>query len=161
MTIPPNIELSQRRTKLTFTMDSDQSLFAIAFAAILPFADAKVTQENLIHVVQMIQSPEILNRLNQAIESVKEIHNSPTFTRTVQREKFFQAHTQTLLTNSGNRTLDVYHNPNFGKRLLISLIAEISEFVISVPNLKLPPVNIIVNFIKGLDGGNYRPGNYR
>jgi hypothetical protein len=156
MMIPPNIELSQRRTKLTFTMDSDQSLFAIAFAAILPFADAKVTQENLVHVVQMIQSNEILNRLNEARENVKEIHHSPTFTRNLQREKFFQAHTQTILTNSGNRTLDIYHNANFGKRLLSSFISENSERAIAVPNLKLPPVNIIVNFLKGLEGGSFR-----
>jgi hypothetical protein len=152
----PNIEVSQRRTKLTFTMDSDRRLFAIAYAAILPFADAKVTQENITHVVQMIQSNELLNSLNQTREQIQEIYKSQTFNRTRQREDFFRAHTQTILTNSGNRTLDIYHHANFGKRYL-SRLNDSSNSIKPVPNLKLPPVNIIVNFLKGLEG--FSPGS--
>ncbi len=152
MNMPPNIEVSQRRTKLTFTMDSDLKLFAIAYAAILPFLDGKVTQENLIHVVKMIQSNDILSLLNESQEKLKELHKSQTFYRTLQREKFFQAHTQTILTNSGNRTLDMYHHSNFGKRFLSISDPDSSAAESTVTNLKLPPVNIIVNFIKGLEG---------
>ncbi len=150
---PPSIDAGPRRTKLIFRMTSEAKLFSTSYVAILPFKDAAVTQENLVHLVQMIESEDIRNVLNQAMEKVKEIKTSPTFSRIVQRGKFFQAPTQTILTNSGNRTLDVHHHPNFGKRL-VNLTAGIGlppSSLIGGPSLNLPPVSIVVNFIKGLN----------
>jgi uncharacterized protein YjbI with pentapeptide repeats len=150
---PPNIEVSSRRTKLSFKIGNDLLLFSTAYVAILPFKDAGVTQENLEHLVDMIESDEISRLLNNAREKVKEIKNSQTFSRIVQRGKFFQSPTQTVLTNSGDRTLDVHHNPHFGKRMVNIALGNNgvpAGPIVSSPNFSLPPVNLLVNFIKGL-----------
>ena len=149
---PPSIEVGHRRSKLTFRMNSDTLLFSTSYVAILPFKDAAVTQENLSHLVQMIESQEIRKMLGEAKEKVKEIKTSPTFSRIVQKGRFFQAPTQTVLTNSGDRTLDVHHHPNFGKRLihLSPNIGVPPGGLAGAPNLNLPPVSIVVSFIKGL-----------
>jgi uncharacterized protein YjbI with pentapeptide repeats len=153
MSNPPNIEVSGRRTTLTFRISSDTRLFSTAYVAVLPFRDAATTQEKIIHLVQMIESEEITNLLNQAMGKLEEIQKSETFSKLVKREKFFQAPTLTILTNSGNRSLDVHHNLRFGKRWMKNA----SDVMALLPNaasedqsFSLPPVSVVINFIQGL-----------
>lgn len=152
MSHPPNIEVSGRRTTLTFRISNDTRLFPTAYVAILPFKDAQVNQEKIVHLVQMIDSPEIANLLNQAMGKLQEIKKSETFSRLVKREKFFQAPTLTVLTNSGNRTLDVHHNARFGKRWMNSTeIVELSAGSLTEgQQFALPPVSVVISFIQGL-----------
>ena len=42
---PPNIEISARRTILSFCIENELTLFSTAFMAILPFQDATITQK--------------------------------------------------------------------------------------------------------------------
>ncbi|MCT7949511.1 pentapeptide repeat-containing protein [Ancylothrix sp. C2] len=149
---PPNIEVSGRRTTLTFRINSDARLFSTAYVAILPFKDAVISQEKIFRLVEMIESPDISNLLNQATGKLADIKKSETFTKMVKREKFFAAPTLTVLTNSGNRTLDVHHNPNFGKRWLSATEnIELSASSLSEnQQLALPPVSVVISFIQGL-----------
>lgn len=149
---PPNIEVSGRRTTLTFRINTDARLFSTAYVAILPFKDAAITQEKIFRLVQMIESPDISNLLNQATSKLAEIKKSETFTKMVKREKFFAASTLTVLTNSGNRTLDVHHNPYFGKRWLTATenIELPSTSLSENQQFALPPVSVVISFIQGL-----------
>lgn len=148
----PNIEVTGRRTTLTFRINSDTRLFSTAYVAILPFRDADYTQEKIVRLVQMIESPDITNLLTQAMGKLEEIKKSETFTRLVKREKFFQSPTLTVLTNSGNRTLDVHHNPKFGKRWMnTSQNTELARLSITdTQEIALPPVSVVLSFIQGL-----------
>ncbi|MEB3828932.1 pentapeptide repeat-containing protein [Phormidium sp. CCY1219] len=150
---PPNIEVGSRRTTLRFKVNSDKLLFSTAYVAIVPFKDATVTQENIEHLVEMIESPELSAVLDGAMEKVKEIRSSQTFSRIVHRGKFFQSPTETVLTNSSDRTLDIHHNPHFGKRLINVAYGNNGlppGTIKAAPNFALPPVSLVVNFIKGL-----------
>jgi hypothetical protein len=48
-----------RRTALTFRIDSNAELFTIAYFAILPFNDAAATHQNIIALVNMLQSQDL------------------------------------------------------------------------------------------------------
>ncbi|MBD1937224.1 pentapeptide repeat-containing protein [Microcoleus sp. FACHB-68] len=149
---PPNIEVSGRRTTLTFRISNDTRLFSTAYVAILPFKDALINQEKIVHLVQMIDSPEISNLLNQAMGKLQEIKKVETFSRLIKREKFFQAPTLTIVTNSGNRTLDVHHNAGFGKRWMSS--SEVVDLAAGTltegQQFTLPPISVVISFIQGL-----------
>ncbi|HIK27285.1 MAG: pentapeptide repeat-containing protein [Oscillatoriaceae bacterium SKW80] len=155
MSHPPNIEVIGRRTILTFRVGSDTRLFSTAYVAILPFQDAAIAQEKIVHLVQMIESPEVANILNQTLEKIDEIKKSETFSKLVKREKFFQSPTLTVLTNSGNRTLDLHHNKSFGKRMLTE--EEFGDLLLPISandetqQIALPPASVILSFIKGLN----------
>jgi hypothetical protein len=150
---PPSIDVGPRRTTLKFKIGSDAELFATAFVAIVPFKDAQMTQENLLQLVQTIGAPKVDRLLQESEIKVREIRNSPTFARIVQKGKFFHAPTQTILTNSSDRPLNIHHHPHFGKRSIDFSYANNGfgpDSVGSMPNLTLPPVSLMVNFIKGL-----------
>jgi uncharacterized protein YjbI with pentapeptide repeats len=149
---PPNIEVSGRRTILTFRTSSDTRLFSTAYVAIMPFKDGGLTQDKIINIVQMIESQDISNLLNKAVVKIQEIKKSETFSRLIKQEKFFQSPTLTVITNSGNRTLDVHHHPCFGKRWMNTAeLIELSPVSLDESQqLALPPVSVIVNFIQGL-----------
>lgn len=161
---PPSIKVGRRRTLLTFVINSDYHLFSIAYAAILPFADSEATQKNTIILIQMLQSQEIeiLGIKNThsieetAILLSKELSNifdlkllKATFGIS-EKLNFFQAPTQTVLTNSSDQTLNVYHHPSFGKRFVKAASFNNPDQVTSIEPIKytMPSASVIVDFIK-------------
>mgnify|MGYP006422005197 CR=1 FL=1 len=162
----PSIEVGTRRTIITFRLESNLQLFAIAYVAIVPFQDATNGQHNIVQIVQMLQThqtetisvkelkqiQQLRSALDRAIERVKQIEQIETFSRHIkQGGKFFEAPTQILLTNSDNQTLEVHHHPNFGKRFLNLTPRDRNSSKTNLPEVmkfSLPPVNIVFNFIK-------------
>lgn len=125
MSCPPNIEVGYRRTTLTFRLDSDEHLLPAAFLAILPFKDALQTQKNIMEICQNLESQNWENKrtvqlckaldaardnLNEVIKMLLKVVNSR------QETKFFQSPTQTILISSGQESLTVNSDANFGSR---------------------------------------------
>ena len=162
---PPSMEIGHRRTVFTFRADSDESLFPIAYMAILPFRDAVATQKSIYTTIEMIASQDksgqlitiqkmqrLTTLLEQAMENANLINDATKILKLAAKLNFFQAPTQTILTNSSAKNLIVYDSPHFGKRLIdhpqmeTSLYDdELSDFF----NSRQPSLNIIVDFLKG------------
>ncbi len=161
---PPTIKVGRRRTLLTFVLDNDNQLFSTAYVGILPFTDSEQTQKNIVTLMQLLQSSEIDN-LNikepQRIQDmssilikglskifpVKLLKNSLGISEHL---KFFQSPTQTVLTNSSDQTLNIYHHPRFGKRFVKSSSFSNPDQVTSIEPVKhtLPSASVVVDFIK-------------
>lgn len=162
---PPNIEVGRRRTTLTFGVTNDDQLFSTACTAILPFADAAETQANITSLIQIAraqgteelsvkeleridQLSEILNRVNDQLAKIK---ISPLSSELSKAVSFLEAPTQTILTNSSDRTLNIYYHPKFGKRFMrtSSLIPASTTPVEKIAANSLPPMSVIVDFVRG------------
>ncbi len=118
---PPSIEVSYRKTILSFRVDSDEHLFFVAFIVIFPFADARKSQINVMEVVKNIPSQKINSKIleleigmEQLVKKNRRIQKVIESVR--QNISFFSAPTQLILNNSSGGSLTVSTNPNFGKK---------------------------------------------
>ncbi|MBD2360557.1 pentapeptide repeat-containing protein [Anabaena minutissima FACHB-250] len=161
---PPSIEVSRRRTVLTFRVDSDSALLPTACMAILPFRDAVNTQKNIYTMVETIVKEDIsplelktLQRvkqlttlIEQAIAHAQKIRQIKKNLELAAKINFFKAASQTILTNTSGQTLIVHHNPNFGKRFVSA--GDHVNFLGDSPDNSakptLPALNIVIDFVK-------------
>ncbi|MBZ8178973.1 MAG: pentapeptide repeat-containing protein [Oscillatoria sp. PMC 1051.18] len=165
---PPTIEVSSRRTAITFSVDSNDRLFTTAYLAVIPFADAQASHRNLIALVHTLQSQDrnvlslrkyqrikqISISLNRAIAKLNQFELPNLDRLPAESANFFQAPTQTVLTNSNDQTLEIYRRPVFGKRLmqqsnLYHRAKKTSQSRSS--EATLPSVKTAIEFIRELD----------
>lgn len=164
---PPSMDIGRRRTVLTFRVDSDEALLPTAYIAILPFKDATTTQKNIYSVLDMMKSKDISSLdlkspdrvkklttlLEQAMVNADVIKEMKKILEIAAKLNFFQAPTQTILTNSSAQTLIVHDHPNFGKRFLngfdVNRSVYDNENYQEVTNFILPSLDIVVDFLKG------------
>jgi uncharacterized protein YjbI with pentapeptide repeats len=156
---PPTIKVGRRRTLLTFAIEQDYQLFCAAFAAILPFADSEATQSNIVRFLQMLQVNDseqqskihpISNFLTKKLSQTFQIKlMKPTF-NIPRKLRFFQAHTQTVISNSSDQHLAVYNHPNFGKHWIRPINGIDPDQITSIKAVKhtLPDSSIISDFVK-------------
>ncbi|GET39638.1 pentapeptide repeat-containing protein [Microseira wollei] len=157
---PPSIEVSDRRTTLTFKIDNDELLFATAYLAIFPFQDAAIAQKNLLTLSQVKAEEESIGiqeqywlekiaiALEQVVKILEKVKTEEGLTK-ARKENFFQTPTQIILTNSSEQALNIYAHPSFGKRLSgsVALIAYPQENAIKPqknPRLTTPG---LLNFL--------------
>ncbi|OZH55838.1 hypothetical protein AFK68_02005, partial [Hydrocoleum sp. CS-953] len=124
-------------------VDSDELLFILAFIVILPFADAKKAQVNIIEIVKnhplqkinaKILELEIgMEQIIQKNQRIKKIIDSVRGKIT-----FFSAPTQLILNNSSGKSLVVSSNPDFGKKICKNIDEQ---------KFSLPPDNKVADFI--------------
>ncbi len=153
---PPSIEITTRRTILSFNIDNDLVLFPTAFMAILPFQDATITQKNIYTMVDMMRAEVIHQKdiksitivkqliilLSEAMRKSKIVEQTKKNLEAAQKLNFFKAHTRTILTSSHSKNLTVYDNPQFGNKLSSNNdMSDESGFTI-------PDFNVIADFIK-------------
>lgn len=163
---PPSMEIGLRRTVFTFRVDSDCALLPTAYIAVLPFFNVTHTQHNICSILKMISGeeidclsikhPAILQELdtmmNLANEKATAIKNNQAILNLTAKLKFFQAPTQTILTNSSNKNLIVYSHPNFGKYLTQSSQANFAfedAFINEEDNIMTPTLNTVLDFMNG------------
>ena len=162
---PPSMEIGRRRTVLTFRVDSDESLFPIAYMAVLPFRDANITQKSIYTAVEMIASQDyqdklismqqmqkITSLLEQVIQNLDAIRDNTKTLGITAKLNFFKAPTQTILTNSSAKNLMIYDSPNFGKRLIDHSQIEASLYedeLSEISKARQPSLNKIIDFFKG------------
>lgn len=167
LTKPPSIDVGVRRTALTFRIDSNVELFTIAYFAIFPFNDAAVTHQNILTLVNTLQSQDLENlgikeqkrigqlitALTQAIAQIDAIESLKVAPNLKAQVNFFQAPTQTVVTNSSAQTLTVYYHPAFGKHLMNQsyLPSRSKNALPQTPESILPPVATVIEFIKAFD----------
>jgi uncharacterized protein YjbI with pentapeptide repeats len=162
---PPSIEIGRRRTELIFRVDNDEALFPTAYMLIIPFKDAATTQKNIFTIVQMLLSQNINNLgiklpykikdlrqlLEEAIITTDMIKNRFNFTEKIAKIGFFQAPTQTILTNSSAQTLMIHYHPHFGKHFINQTdgnLAIDNEQPNEAAKFHLPSVSRVVDFVK-------------
>ncbi|MEL6165285.1 MAG: pentapeptide repeat-containing protein, partial [Cyanobacteria bacterium J06628_3] len=162
---PPSMEIGRRRTVFTFRVDSDESLFPIAYMAIIPFKDAIATQKNIYRAIEMItgqdnnhelintqQMRQITTSFEQVIENENIIKNATKILEIAAKLNFFKAPTQTILTNSSAKNLMIYDNQHFGKRLIDhpQIEADLYDNELSeLSKSRHPSLNTVIDFFKG------------
>ena len=163
----PSIEVGSRKTVISFRIDSNDQLFATAYAAIFPFADAVGTHRSILALVQTLQSQDfeqldiqeqkriqqLTTSLNQVMQQIDSINSLKGLSRNLDKLNFFQAPTQTVLTNSTDQALNIYHHPAFGKHFLnqSNLNHSSNNFFIQETEFTLPPLATVSDFIKQFD----------
>ena len=162
---PPSMEIGRRRTVFTFRADTDESLFPIAYMGILPFRDAIATQKSIYKIIEIIanrdkhgrlmtiqQMQELTTLLEKVMHDANNIKDATRVLGIAAQLDFFQAPTQTILTNSSAKNLIVYDHPHFGKRLIDhpQIKASLYEDEFSeLSKSRQPYLNAIVDFFKG------------
>jgi hypothetical protein len=166
MQTPPSIKVGYRRTELSFKLDNDYQIFSSAYIAIIPFKNASSTQKNIITLMKMLQAQainshsmesikqvkQLSSALSQTIHKVNELNLSPSSAVSEERVNFFDAPTQMLLTNSSDRSLQIYYDQNFGKRLINtagSTRPAATGTTMKATKFSLPTVNVLVDFVSG------------
>lgn len=161
----PNIDVSDRRTVITFRLDNDLQLFPTAYVAVLPFQDADTTQRNIQNLVQLLQTKEretlepsqfrYIQRLRVSFERAIERSNAIRASETSWFDRdngkdFFGAPTHVILSNSKNQTIEVQHHPKFGKQRLqnANRLSPIETPYPDVCKSSLPPPFVIFDFVK-------------
>ena len=160
---PPSIQVGRRRTEISFVIDSDRQLFSTAYLGILPFQDAADTQKNIMALIQMLQTntsgssspagasslPQIARTLTESIQKVRSIQLISSLSTIEEAAPFFQAPTQTTLTNSSSQTLNLYYHSAFGKHLVKESAArQANPASIAAANLTIPSSGTAINFVK-------------
>jgi uncharacterized protein YjbI with pentapeptide repeats len=161
---PPSIDGGNRKTVLTFRIDSDEALLPIAYMAILPFKDAGATQQNIYTMVDMmrrefpqsetLRSPYIIERLTLQMEEVtnkaQEIQQTKKYLDMATKLNFFKAFTQITLTNSSAQTLIIYDHPQFGKRLIKQHTkSNDNDHLSGESTYIMPSLKMVIEFIQG------------
>jgi uncharacterized protein YjbI with pentapeptide repeats len=163
----PSLNTATRQTSITFILDNNTDLFTLAYFAILPFKDAAATHRHIIELVSRLRSQELdalegekqtqiqqmITNFHQAIHQINTIDLAKLRPKQVKLNHFFQAPTNTIITNSSDQTLNIYYHPAFGKYWMSQASTQAHSSKASSPlsELTLPPVNLVLEFIKTFD----------
>ncbi len=162
----PSIEVGARRTTITFQINNNEYLFILGYITILPFQDATAAHNNIMAIVQSLQSHnveslggkdpkrirDLITTFSETIRGVASQNLEISIPLQAQENSFFSSPTQLILTNSNDQSLSIYHHSGFGKKLLLQkgtsnyLRAESQSQAANLPLL-----SEIVNFIREFD----------
>ncbi|MEL7314906.1 MAG: pentapeptide repeat-containing protein [Cyanobacteria bacterium J06559_3] len=122
---PPAIEISHRRTILTFVAQAETMLLAIAYLATWPFQDGQAVGTTLSDLIaEGLEKPNRPTAQDDAHEclyaAMQSLENSeiPALRQQLDTCPFFATPLQAKLSNAGGQMLELYHNPRFGIRNL-------------------------------------------
>lgn len=161
---PPSIKVSSRRTYLTFNAEKNDDLFLIAYCATLPFQDCKAVERNLkvlLRTVQMQKNGvfkttqhqhlrQLSIELSEAIAALHVIEKDKMNLLPDEAKAFLKSPTYTVITNSRNKIVDIYHNIEFGQRFVANshVPNNMGSKTSSSKEPALPPTNILVQFVQ-------------
>jgi uncharacterized protein YjbI with pentapeptide repeats len=163
----PSLDVGVRRTVLTFRINSNAELFTTAYFAILPFKDAAATHRNIIELLNRVQSQDLeslgdkeqkriellIKALSQVIEQIDATDTLKMTPSLIEQDQFFQAPTQTIITNSSAQSLNIYYHSAFGKHLMNQSrsLESARNAIMQTPESTLPPLSTVIKFIKSFD----------
>ena len=164
---PPEIEVHLRRTTLTFRLERDEQLLIAAYVAIFPFEDNKMTQQTLMDLLHQIptqklsqdagkiqQFQQLVTVLSQQVQQVNAVKLLQSIPIALKKMTFFQAPTKTILVNSNNQRLTLYHNPKFGKHPIVtSQSDQVLNALNQIQSFKPPSLETAIEFVKGFHPG--------
>ena len=158
----PSILVDARRTTLVFELEDDMWLFAIAYLASIPFAEAAAIHDQLDRLLEMLCTKEReqigalqlrhIQRLRTAFHQTRDLVGreppvGPESCGVELEPDFFAAPAHLTLTNSDNHILDVYRSVHFGKRSIRDGASKTSETV-TAPRSALPQPPAVFDFVK-------------
>ncbi|MGB0561610.1 MAG: pentapeptide repeat-containing protein [Spirulinaceae cyanobacterium] len=174
---PPSVNASTRRTYLTFVADRNTDLFSLAYCAVLPFQDARMVERQLHQLLEQLQRHKQGTFKRQQYEQFlaweEELQQRVTRLQPIQQEQanflppealtFLNAPLTLVLTNSSDRSLDLFENHQFGKRLPDAPEPTWErETLTSAPaepwNASLPPIQALVQFVQDFFATLKTPG---
>jgi hypothetical protein len=133
--------------------------------AILPFENAIATQKSIVTSIKQLRNhatnhlsipdlrriQQLSNSLGQTLNQANALDLSKIIPPAIESTSFFKAPTHTLLLNSSDQTLSLYHDPSFGKRFMNPPTTANSKASNSQQNLPpiMPPISALVDFIRG------------
>lgn len=164
---PPSLTIGHRHTVLTWTVERDELLWAIAALAILPFADAAVALGNLSMLVDPMRSPEISQSAEISDTSIQLLHQ--TFYQTLDQiqasdesngakpaiapaapHSFLALPTQVQIRNAQNQSLLIYQHPRFGQRWQPNRAIGVLETAPTPSQpMVLPDLTALLSFLHG------------
>ncbi len=120
---PPNLELTNRRTLITFFGHNEMGLSAIAYLATWPFQDGRFIRQALMMLMRQSQEDpdqsliykESYRELQQVIEALQPGNLAP-LRHLIDEHGFFATPLQVTLLNSHGHQLELYTHPRFGIR---------------------------------------------
>ena len=147
-TQPPNIELTNRRTVLTFFTEDAMTLAAIAYLATWPFEDGKTIETTLTTLMAEAQaaplrSPGAETGDRALAAATQDLAQTPltALVEAVAAHPFFAAPIQVKLSNANGRTLDLFRHPRFGIRHLST-----ADNLFPVESV-LPPLPTVTDYL--------------
>ncbi|MEM0978723.1 MAG: pentapeptide repeat-containing protein [Cyanobacteria bacterium P01_H01_bin.58] len=153
---PPNVEITHRRTILTFMTQAEAELSAIACLAAWPFADGLTIRTILSDLIaqglerphRSIMQDASHERLYAAITAL-DSQNLQPLKQTLEGHSFFAAPIQVKLCNISGQILELYHNARFGVRNLPS--AEDGIFTVQPSQAISPDIEQYLTFLCPLE----------
>ncbi len=122
---PPNIEVTNRHTQLSFMTEDEIGLSAITYLATLPFQDGPAVQailDTLSHRgLAQSYRPFALDEADRELHRVKNMlqhQDLSSWQQLATTHPFFTCPLQVKLVNARGRPLELYANPQFGMRKL-------------------------------------------
>ena len=124
---PPSITVMPHRTQLSFQLQQERQLFALAYLIIFPFAEAEKMRQNLLTLIQQLEAElaestdpmmmEIVQQVKSALDPLVGKVKPLTVPYPEQRDNFFAMPIQVALVNSNKQSLVVHRSASFGKRM--------------------------------------------
>lgn len=153
---PPNVEITHRRTILTFMTQAEAELSAIACLAAWPFADGNEIRTILADLIaqglerphRSIMQDASHERLYAAITAL-DSQNLRPLKQELERYSFFAAPIQIKLCNVSGQILELYHNARFGVRNLPA--AEDGIFTVRPSQAISPDIERYLAFLSPLE----------
>ncbi|MEM8639460.1 MAG: pentapeptide repeat-containing protein [Cyanobacteria bacterium P01_G01_bin.54] len=162
---PPSLNVTVRRTYLTFEADRNTDLFATAYCAILPFQAAQIVEQQLHQLLEQLQRHKQgafkRHQYEQLLAWDAELTQLVVRLQTIKQEQanflppealaFLSAPITIVLTNSNARSIDVFQHSQFGKRLpdaTESTWDSPSNTQTELAKATLPPIKVLVQFVQ-------------
>jgi uncharacterized protein YjbI with pentapeptide repeats len=160
---PPSIQITTRRTYLTFTVNRNSDLFLTAYCVMLPFLDSEAIGTQLQKILSVVThtpqgelskvKQEILQQwyqdLKQLMQHLASVKAEQDNVMPQDASLFLESPTYTVLTNANNHSIDLYHHPYFGKYIPAVQGDEMdSSEQSALPEMSLPPLQILIQFMQ-------------
>lgn len=124
---PPSFDIDQRRTILSFVLEQETDLLALAYLAVHPFREVKSAQDNIQKLLETLQSLETkLTAAEQKAVEQTSLQLKPLVNKLKPikmpngstNHSFFDAPMQVMLQNSSGEMITLHQHPQFGKRIV-------------------------------------------
>lgn len=168
----PSIDVSSRRTVISFRIDTEEQLLLTAYIVIVPFKDATETQAIIQTLLQMLQlehcpdprvpvSHQLMQlgtEIQQQIQQLGDVKLPAQMKSEIQDSRsFFQSPTRTILKNFRGQSLKIYSHPKFGRSRLN--VPELLKLPQATPKdyvkMVTPSLEQLIDFIQCCDSVNF------
>ena len=163
----PSLDIGVRKTTITFNIDNNADLLPLLYFAIIPFKDSDAIHRNILSLLKTLQSQnlevlenkqqtvfkQLITNTRQVIAKIQTLDLSKLSPQQRQPIDFFQAPTNTVIINSSDQSLTIYHHPGFGKSWMnqSGSINQTKNHLRQTIESTLPSTSVVIEFIKAFE----------